>query len=104
MIFKAKQRAESNYFDKVIKNKGSTNRAKVKLERISIAPDGEDEDITYNWPYDFFSLVELVKIDTEVSFAKTEEISDGARQIKTIQRKTARAPFSSMVAFGKEKE
>jgi hypothetical protein len=25
--------------------------------------------ITYNWPYDFFSLVELVKIDAEVTFS-----------------------------------
>ena len=24
-------------------------------------------DYSYNWPYDFFSLVELVKIDAEVT-------------------------------------
>ena len=27
-------------------------------------------DRTYNWPYDFFSLVELVKMDEEVEFKK----------------------------------
>ena len=32
--------------------------------------------IQYNWPYDFFSLVELVKIDAEVNFAQPDQTSD----------------------------
>lgn len=104
MIFKVKQRAESNYFEQVVGKKGSTSRSRSKLEKISLQPTGESEEITYNWPYDFFSLVELVKIDAEVSFAKTEEISEGARQITTITRKKERVPSASAVAFGKEKE
>ena len=28
---------------------------------------------SYNWPYDFFSLVELVKLDAEVTLAKEED-------------------------------
>ena len=33
------------------------------------------ENVSYNWPYDFFSLVELVKLDSEIMFAdlKTSE-------------------------------
>jgi len=27
---------------------------------------------SYNWPYDFFSLVELVKLDTKVVLGKKE--------------------------------
>ena len=40
------------------------------------APTTEDFDITYNWPYDFFSLVELVKIDQQVQFETSEEYKD----------------------------
>ena len=40
------------------------------------APTTEDFDVTYNWPYDFFSLVELVKIDQQVQFETSEEYKD----------------------------
>ena len=35
----------------------------------------EDYHITYNWPYDFFSLVEMVKIDQEVQFNTGESMA-----------------------------
>ena len=35
----------------------------------------EDYDVTYNWPYDFFSLVEMVKIDQEVQFNTGESMA-----------------------------
>jgi hypothetical protein len=38
--------------------------------------DSTQFDITYNWPYDFFSLVELVKIDQQVQFETSEEYKD----------------------------
>jgi hypothetical protein len=61
MVFKVKRRAETNYY--------------------KITPDGQDDsnysfnfettpqrspDYTYNWPYDYFSLIELVKMDVKV--------------------------------------
>ena len=68
MIFKAKQKAKTNYFDKVITKKGTTSETSgVALENVTAASIGTDPTITYNWPYDFFSLVELVKLDAEVS-------------------------------------
>ncbi|WP_293316391.1 hypothetical protein, partial [Phenylobacterium sp.] len=68
MIFKAKQKAKTNYFDKVITKKGTTSDTSgVTLEGVTTATIGTDPTITYNWPYDFFSLVELVKLDAEVS-------------------------------------
>ena len=72
MVFKIKRKAQKNYFDKVIKDNpsdggifdssditkvGRTNSSKTSIPRYS-----------YNWPYDFFSLVELVKLDAEVEF------------------------------------
>jgi hypothetical protein len=53
MVFKVKQRAKRDYFTMID-------------GRTPIMPF-----YTYNWPYDYFSLVELAKIDTEVSFEMT---------------------------------
>jgi len=27
-----------------------------------------EPDYTYNWPYDFFSLIELVRLDTSIEY------------------------------------
>lgn len=57
MVFKVKQKAKKNYFRKIISNK--TAQPPVDI------PDNQN----YNWPYDFFSLVELAKIDAEFTFS-----------------------------------
>ena len=41
---------------------------------------------TYNWPYDFFSLVELVKIDQQVAFTPDSEALENI--IQSSQRAT----------------
>ena len=68
MVFKVKQRAPTNYFDKVIGN------SKVADKRFDFAFDVENRseipEFSYNWPYDFFSLVEFAKLDAEVKFSK----------------------------------
>jgi len=51
MVFKVKQRAETNYYNKIV---GSPNQ--------------EDKLFGYNWPYDYFSMVEFAKIDSTVSY------------------------------------
>jgi len=48
---------------------------------------GNDSAATYNWPYDFFSLVELVKIDAEVVFANIENDDKGQKSIKKVRKK-----------------
>ena len=72
MVFKAKRRAKINYYDKVVKKEGvSDEDIDIKASRV-----------TYNWPYDFFSLVELVKIDASVTFADMD-----IEKIKPIKTK-----------------
>ena len=56
MVFKVKQRAASNYYKQI----GSEQEADVPF-------------YTYNWPYDFFSMVELASIDAEVTFTPTKK-------------------------------
>jgi hypothetical protein len=54
MVFKVKQKAEQNYYDKIV---GETQKLNKK------------SPYSHNWPYDYFSLVELAKIETKVDFA-----------------------------------
>jgi len=78
MVFKVKQKANASYYDSIIFKGLVSDTLTSKLESI-----------TYNWPYDFFSLVELVKIEAEVDFAdveikESEGISVGVGTTDTI--------------------
>ena len=84
MVFKVKRRAESNYFNKSVQNNNKLTTPKtipkdvqslMNIEPLDFVSAGAAkgavakegiEKLTYNWPYDFFSLVELVKVDAEV--------------------------------------
>ena len=103
MVFKVKKRAKTNYFDKIVAKKGTTeDTSEVQLEGVTSAVAGKkDKDITYNWPYDFFSLVELVKIDAEVTFANTENDDKGQKSIKKVESKKTRDPSMISKARGK---
>jgi hypothetical protein len=73
IVFKVKRKAENNYFNAVAGASEDTRfdfqfqigNQKVSAQK-SILP------YSYNWPYDFFSLVELAKIDAEVTYKKKE--------------------------------
>ena len=60
MVFKVKQKAKTNYYDALT---GKSEEAETV----------ETPDYTFNWPYDFCSIVELAKLDSEVQFG-TEDI------------------------------
>ncbi len=77
MVFKAKQRAKINYYEKII---GRSD----ELAEASVTSQGVNVQVSYNWPYDFFSLVELAKIESEVKFAK-RQIKPGQEPRETIE-------------------
>jgi hypothetical protein len=103
MVFKAKKRAKTNYYDKVVAKKGTTeDKTGVELEGVTSAYGGtKDRDITYNWPYDFFSLVELVKIDADISFANIENDDKGQKSVKKVQSSKTRSVANINIARGK---
>ena len=74
MIFKVKQKAKVNYWDKSVSTNPSLTEASEVRRLPLAASDGvlksTEAEFNYNWPYDFFSLVELVKMDEEVEFTK----------------------------------
>jgi hypothetical protein len=72
MVFKVKKRAHANWYATTIENyqdEVTLDNPRKQLEQNEFAnPLGYDYN--YNWPYDYFSLVELAQIDVENSFTK----------------------------------
>ena len=73
MVFKVKKRARKNY---------EKYRRSLATSDTSGFPDTIGE-YSYNWPYDYFSLVELVKIDESVQYISSDltEAPDSKVQI-----------------------
>tara|TARA_R110002020_G_scaffold348908_1_gene562527 strand:+ start:880 stop:4680 length:3801 start_codon:yes stop_codon:yes gene_type:complete len=81
MVFKVKKRANTNYFSKIAGSPVATGQAARGAGILTDATNVETQQdlISYNWPYDFFSLVELVKIDAEIEFSEiSQEDESGA--------------------------
>ena len=63
LVFKVKKLAAINYFEKTADSKDD-DRFKFDFKVGVKAPD-----YSFNWPYDYFSLVELAQIEAEVTIA-----------------------------------
>jgi len=77
MVFKVKERAAYNYFAKTAGTADDT-----KFKSLFPYPKGSKKaipDYSYNWPFDFFSLIELAKIDAEV------EITPKYKKVKKVK-------------------
>ena len=72
MIFKVKQRAKTNYFEKIFA-RNESQEVGTKLNKTTLSSIGASKNASYNWPYDYFSLVELIKIDAEIDFARPDD-------------------------------
>lgn len=69
MIFKVKRKSEINYY-KMTSNSLDDNRFKFDFENGKKAPE-----YSYNWPYDYCSLIELSKIDIEIDYETKDTVS-----------------------------
>ena len=82
LIFKVKERGKTNLeeirkasldsrvsniekFEYIREGKSSKSSETLDIEAISNRP-GLENTLQYNWPYDFFSLVELIKMEAKV--------------------------------------
>ncbi len=72
MIFKVKQRAKTNYFEKIFA-RNESQESGTKLNKTTLSSTGASKNASYNWPYDYFSLVELIKMDAEIDFARPDD-------------------------------
>jgi len=84
MVFKVKQKAQTDYYSKVL-SKEKTNLLQEVGEVDKTNKLGKNDRPTYNWPYDFFSLVELVKIDAEIEFSNVgRDEETQARRVRPV--------------------
>ena len=67
MIFKVKKKANQDYY-KITSDTRDDNKLGTEF-----TVDGIEMPYTYNWPYDYFSLVELADIEVETELAPKEE-------------------------------
>lgn len=72
MVFKVKQKANKSYNNLIYGNQK------------------EEIGLSYNWPYDYFSLVELVKLEAEVELSDIQEQNE-TRKPRKITSKRFRA-------------
>tara|TARA_R100000808_G_C2154641_1_gene165794 strand:- start:6942 stop:10085 length:3144 start_codon:yes stop_codon:yes gene_type:complete len=93
MVFKVKQRSQSDYYDYITTPAGTVP--------FTIGRNTEDAstgyNLAYNWPYDFMSFIERIKIDTEILYSgdgRTDstgasEVTDSASAAIQAQTSTA---------------
>jgi hypothetical protein len=63
MVFKVKQRAAYDYYEQV----RNSSLAKNLPERVNVQGAFVNPTYSYNWPYDFFSFVELAKVKADLT-------------------------------------
>ena len=72
MIFKVKQRANWNYYDKVLDRVGGDKDFSFKFKLGGAETEISNVKYSYNWPYDFFSLVEFANIEADVNIGPVD--------------------------------
>jgi len=113
MVFKVKQKARTNYFDKV-----NTTRSGTELKVLAQNPSATLQDVqgnvtqnvkvgnesvlnySYNWPYDFVSTIEMCKIGCSIEFSETEEAQVTGGDDLSLSRRTANQPPTGRAAGG----
>ena len=73
MVFKVKQKAKKDYYD-LIPPQIKAARPATALDKIET--DKDDEYLQFNWPYDYLSFVELVKLEADVLYRDEEQEPD----------------------------
>lgn len=69
LVFRVKQKAEWNYFARTADTNDDI-KFNFNIGKKDSAKEGAP-DYSYNWPYDFCSLIELGKIEASVKFEET---------------------------------
>ena len=58
-------------------------RAKTKYNNLLVGGNQKEDLFSYNWPYDYFSLVEFAKIDSSIEYGTIEEATVKTRSPNT---------------------
>ena len=67
MVFKVKQRAQTDYYD-LIPDQANESTREIEHKDTKL----KDYKFGFNWPYDYLSFVELIKMDVDILLKKDE--------------------------------
>ena len=86
-MFKVKQKAEINYY-KLTEDSRDDSRFSFSFDNSGKASIPE---YSYNWPYDYFSLVELINVEASLKVNKeniqpTETVINPEEIVKALQQ------------------
>jgi len=76
MVFKVKKKAKKDYGSKVFGTEtiespiGTAPAPSISLDGDNIVSKNNVPSYSYNWPYDYFSLIELAQIEEEITFVE----------------------------------
>lgn len=101
MVFKVKQKAEKNYFDKIGKSVWDDKYETFYDYVNQPGTRNYKPPYSYNWPYDFFSLIEMAKLEATVEVKPGE--FDVIPTTKTGRGRTppvVTPPFTLKAPFG----
>ncbi len=84
MVFKAKQRGKINYYETIAGGDSIQDATLTDAYGNTYSINDNDADFGqntdpnygYNWPYDFFSIVEAAQVESEVEFVPTMSLVD----------------------------
>jgi hypothetical protein len=68
MVFKVKQRAEKQYWDLIPSQVGAETAAPRSPPMAFVPPESLVDKLGYNWPYDYLSFVELIKMEAQILY------------------------------------
>ena len=94
MIFKVKQKGQEDYWDYVDEQAKTSTKSPAIKEGLSAYDAGAADDesnykLRHNWPYDYVSFVEMIKMNVEIKY-------DGSPvKINDPQRKVDDMPISN---------
>lgn len=90
MVFKVKQRGMAKYENKIYRQAGTKGTA----------TQTSGYDVSYNWPYDYVSFVEMINMDVEVLM--DDEVAKTATKAKTTTVKVPKFVDNTKIRDGLE--
>ena len=75
MVFKVKQRSQSHYYDLVTPQVGEAS-----TDIFSFDDDSSGYKIGFNWPYDYVSFVEMIKMDVDMLYHNPSHYTGSMRR------------------------
>ena len=81
MVFKVKQRAQTNYYDLITPQAGESSK-----DIFSFDDETTGYKLGFNWPYDYLSFVEMIKMDVDILYHNPSHYTGSAKRMTTRKR------------------